>query len=139
VPLGDATTAIDLACRAGEAAERSCAYHEAAAHYRRAHDALGALDPLDPRTGLDVSIRLGAVLHHAGDPECLALLLQAAETARDTGDQTALVRAAIAIPHFGAILNPLGDDLRFMAITRDALDALDHEGRRSLADPTTGS
>ena len=125
VPVGDARSAIELACQAGEAAERSCAFHEAAGHYRRAQDVVGALEPFDARTSLDLRIRLAAVLHHAGDPEGLTMLLEAAESARTTGDHASLVRAALAIPHFGAIMNPTGDDLRFIAITRDALDALE--------------
>ncbi len=133
VPLVDAAAAIDLACHAGDAAERACAYREAAAHYRRAQDVLGALDPPDPRIGLDVSTRLGAVLHHAGDAEGLAMLLQVVERARQSGDPATLVRAATAIPHFGAILNPFGDDPRFMAITRDALEALEQGASRERA------
>jgi DNA-binding NarL/FixJ family response regulator/tetratricopeptide (TPR) repeat protein len=133
VPLGDVRTAIELACRAGDAAERCCAYQEAAAHYRRAHDALGALDPPDAATSLDVTVRLGAVMHHAGDGRGLDMLLDAADRARRIGDQAALVRAATAIPHFGAILNPLGDDPRPMEITEAALAVLDDVPSRERA------
>ena len=125
MPLVDARDAVDLACRAGEQAERADAYDEAAVHYQRARDVLGALDPPDAHTDLDVSIRLGAALHHSGVGEGLTLLLDAATEAQRVGDEEALVHAAVSIPQFGAILNPLGLDPRFAAITESALAILD--------------
>jgi len=134
VPLGDPRTAISLACRAGEAAERGCAYEEAAGHYRRAQDVLSALERPDPSLSLDVRIRLGAALHHAGDPDGLSILLDSAELARRAGDGAAVVRAALAMPHHGAILDPRGDDPRSEQVTTAALRVLGPEpsGARAL-------
>lgn len=103
VPVSDPREAVELARRAAHHNERSYAYDEAVAHYRRGLDAARALDPPEPSTVLDLTIRLGAALHHGGDPDGLPLLLDAGRDARETDDTPALVRAAMAIPQFGAV------------------------------------
>ena len=80
VPVGDARLAVDLSIEAARRDERAYAYDEAIAHYRRALDAAHAIDPPDPATVLDLTVRTGAALHHRGDPEGLPLLLDAAAT-----------------------------------------------------------
>ena len=83
-------------------AEHAYAYDEAAGHYRRALQASRSLDPPDPRTSLDLDVRLAAAVHRSGDPQGLPMLLDAARRARHEGDDAALVRAAISMSHLGA-------------------------------------
>ncbi len=103
LPLGDAREAVELVCAAGQRAEHAYAYQEAVTHYRRGIDAARFLDPADPVAMLDLTVRIGAALHHRGDPAGLPMLLEAAQRARVTGNDGALVRAAMAIPQFGAM------------------------------------
>ena len=75
---------------------------------------------------LDLTVRIAAALHHRGDPEGLPMLLDAARRARDAGDKDALVRAATAIPQFGAVgfVDPMPEG---RAVTEAALAALGPE------------
>ena len=115
--------AVALSQQAARRDEHAYAYDEAVAHYRRGLDAARSLDPPDPGTVLDLTIRIGAALHHRGDPRGLPMLLDAAERARDQGDTAALVRAATAIPQFGAVgfVDPMPEG---RAVTEAALAAL---------------
>ena len=110
VPIGPAAPAIDLARRAGEAAEAVYAFEEAEAHYRRALEVVGALDPVDEGLARELAVRLAAARHHGGNPAGFVELLAAAEDARVAGDDTALVGAATSLPQFGVPLNPTGPD-----------------------------
>ena len=103
LPLGDGRAAVELARTAAHRAEDAYAYDEAVTHYRRALEASRYLDPPDASASLGLTVRLGAALHHRGDPQGLPMLLDAARRARDAGDDDALVRAATAIPQFGAV------------------------------------
>ena len=69
VPVGDAKTAVELACGAAHEAEHAYAYDEAAAHYARALAAARSLDPPDSRASLDLTVRLAGARHRAGDPQ----------------------------------------------------------------------
>jgi DNA-binding SARP family transcriptional activator len=123
VPLVDARDAVDLARRAAQHYEHAYGYDEAVAHYRRGLDAARLLDPPAPGAILDLEVRIGAALHHRGDPTGLPMLLDAARRARAIGDLSALVRAAVAIPQFGAVgfVDPMPEG---RAVTEAALDAL---------------
>ncbi len=123
VPVGDARVAVELARAAAHHDEQAYAYDEAVAHYRRGLEAARSLDPRQPSEILDLTIRIGAALHHRGDPQGLPLLLDAARSAREAGDAAALVRAATAIPQFGAVgfVDPMPDG---RAVTEAALEAL---------------
>ena len=121
VPVADARTAVDLVREAAHLAEHAYAYDEAATHYRRGLEAARSLDPPDPRTSLDLTVRLAAALHHHGDPQGLPLLLDAARRARQEGDDAALVRVAISFSHFGSA----GPGPAQLAIVEDALAVLD--------------
>jgi DNA-binding CsgD family transcriptional regulator len=103
LPIGDPRAAVDLAREAGHRAERSSAYDEAITHYRRGLEAARLVAPPDPTIELDLTTRIGAARHHSGDPGGLPMLLDAARRARTAGDSAALVRAAVAIPQFGAV------------------------------------
>ena len=118
--------AIELARAAAQHAEHSYAYDEAIAHYRRGLDAARLLDPPDAAVTLDLTVRIAAALHHRGDRDGLPMLLDAARRARDVGDKEALVRAATAIPQFGAVgfVDPMPEG---RAITEAALAALGPE------------
>ena len=126
LPLGDARQAIELARAAAQHAEHSYGYDEAIAHYRRGLDAARLLDPPDAAVTLDLTVRIAAALHHRGDRDGLPMLLDAARRARDVGDKEALVRAAAAIPQFGAVgfVDPMPEG---RAITEAALAALGPE------------
>ena len=126
LPLGDAKQAIELARAAAQHAEQSYAYDEAIAHYRRGLDAARLLDSPDVTVTLDLTVCIAAALHHRGDPEGLPMLLDAARRARDAGDKDALVRAAAAIPQFGAVgfVDPMPEG---RAVTEAALAALGPE------------
>ena len=87
VPIGDARLAVDLSLEAAHEAEHAYAYDEAAAHYRRGLDAATrSLDPPDGRATRNLTVRLAASLHHAGDRRGLPMLLDAAQQARREGD-----------------------------------------------------
>ena len=121
VPVADARTAVDLVREAAHLAEHAYAYDEAATHYRRGLEAARSLDPPDPRTSLDLTVRLAAALHHHGDPQGLPQLLDAAQRARQEGDDAALVRVATSFSHFGSA----GPGPAQLAIVEDALAVLD--------------
>jgi DNA-binding CsgD family transcriptional regulator len=103
LPLGDAREAVELIRAAARQAELAYAYDEAVAQYRRGLDAARYLDPPDPAVSLDFTVRIATALHHRGDPAGLPMLLDAARQARQEGNTDALVRAATAIPQFGAV------------------------------------
>ena len=83
----------------------------------------GSSSQLIPSATLDLTVRIGAALHHRGDPDGLPMLLEAAQRARETGNDGALGRAAIAIPQFGAMgfVGPMAEG---RVVTEAALAAL---------------
>ena len=87
VPIGDARLAVDLSREAAHEAEHPTPTTKLPTHYRRGLDAARSLDPPDRRATLDLTVRLGAVLHRLGDPHGLPMLLHAAQRARDEGDR----------------------------------------------------
>ena len=123
LPLGDAREAVELVRAAGRRAEHAYAYQEAVTHYRRGMEAARFLEPADPVVTLDLTVRIGAALHHRGDRAGLPMLLEAAQRARETGNDGALVRAAMAIPQFGAMgfVGPMPEG---RVVTEAALAAL---------------
>ena len=123
VPVWDARAAVELACEAARYDEHAYAYDEAVAHYRRGLDAARSVDRPEPGLTLDLTVRMGAALHRDGDPEGLPLLLDGARRASELGDTAALVRAAMAIPQFGAVgfVDPMPEG---RAVTEAALDAV---------------
>lgn len=123
VPIVDGRTAVELALGAASRDEATFAYDEAIAHYRRGLEAARLLDPPDPAMELDLDVRVGAALHHQGDPSGLPLLLEAARRAHDTGSDASLIRAATAIPQFGAVgfVDPMPEG---RAIVEAALEVL---------------
>jgi class 3 adenylate cyclase/DNA-binding CsgD family transcriptional regulator len=124
VPVGDARNAVHLATEAGELAEHAYAYDEAAGHYRRGLDASRSLDPPDPGAALELTIRLGAALHHHGDPHGLPMLYDAARRAQELADEAALVRVATSFSQFGALNAFLGPPPAQSAIVEEALAVL---------------
>jgi DNA-binding SARP family transcriptional activator len=126
VPGLAAADAVALAVEAGHRLEEAHAYDEAVAHYRRARDVARLADPPAIATILDLDVRIGAVLHHRGDPDGLPIVLDAARRADIAGDTGALVRAALAIPQFGAVgfVDPMPEG---RAITMSALESLDDQ------------
>jgi hypothetical protein len=124
VPITEARLAVELASEAAAEAEQTHAYDEAAAHYRRAVDAAGALDPPDPHTTLALTVRLAAALYQHGDPNGSPVLLDAAQRARAAGDVDALTRVAISFTLFGASGSFGGPDADKLAVIDEALAAV---------------
>jgi class 3 adenylate cyclase len=124
VPVGDASTAVALACDAAHEAEHAYAYGEAVAHYERAIVAARSLDPPDTRTTQDLTARLGAALVRRGDPRGVPMLVEVAERARRDGDTAALVRAASSFSHFGATSTFATVDPAPLQVVEAALEAL---------------
>jgi DNA-binding SARP family transcriptional activator len=120
VPVVDPREAIALALRAADADESAYAYDEAIAHLARALDVARLIEPPDAAVTLDLEVRHAAARHHRGDPDGLPSLLDAARRAGAVGDHGALVRAATAIPQFGAVgfIDPM---LEGRAVTEAAL------------------
>ena len=133
VPLVDARTAVELARAAGDAAEHAYAYDEAASHYQRGLDAAQSLEPPDPHTSLDLTVRLAAAVHHSNDPRGLAMLIDAADRARREGDTAALVRVATSFTSFGTSGAFAGPAPAQLAVIEDALASLGSEPSASRA------
>ena len=124
VPLGDARLAVDLSREAAHEAEHAYAYDEAAVHYRRGLEAARSLDPPDRRATLDLTVRLAAAIHRLGDPQGLPMLLEAAQRARQEGDDAALVRAAMSFSQFGGNLVGGSSAIELTSVIEDALAVL---------------
>ena len=136
VPVGDARTAVDLARDAAHRAEHAYAYDEAASHYRRGLEAARWLDPSDAEAVLDLVVRLAAALHHHGNRQGLPMLYDAANRARDEGNDAALVRVALSFSHFGAsaaTADPVPEQLAVIE------HALGHSWRRTERNPRSSA
>ena len=132
VPVVDPREAVTLALGAARFDERAYAYDETIAHLGRALDAARLIEPPDPAVTLDLEVGIAAARHHRGDPEGLPLLLDAARRADARGDRHALVRAATAIPQFGAVgfLDPMPEG---RAVTEAALAVVGDESSAARA------
>ena len=124
-PRFDPSVAADLARRAGNAAADATDHGDAAAHYRRALEALELVP--DPAAGprLDLSISLGASLVLLADPDGLPTLQAAAQDAHRQGDPVALARAVCSMTPVpgGTTFNLRGDPL-FRSLAEAALEML---------------
>ena len=131
-PVVDPREAVTLALGAARFDERAYAYDETIAHLGRALDAAQLIEPSDPAVTLDLEVGIAAARHHRGDPEGLPLLLDAARRADARGDRHALVRAATAIPQFGAVgfLDPMAEG---RAVTEAALAVVGDESSAARA------
>jgi hypothetical protein len=92
-PRFDPPLAADLARRAGDAAAEATDHSEAAAHYRRALDALDRAPDAGHTVRLELSIRLGASLVLLGDVTGRAMLRTAAQAALRCRNPIALADA----------------------------------------------
>jgi DNA-binding SARP family transcriptional activator len=126
VPVVDPRDAVDLALVAAQVDEYAYAYDEAIAHLGRALDAARHIEPPDAAVALDLEVRHAAARHHRGDPDGLPSLLDAARRADSIGDHGALVKAATAIPQFGAVgfIDPMPEG---RAVTEAALAVVGDE------------
>jgi AAA ATPase domain len=94
-PLGDAAQAVDYLVRAGDRASAVLGYEEAAIHYRRALELLGAAEAPVERRGV-LLLRLGDAQWRAGDGDGARLTFERAlDVARRAGDAEMLARAAL--------------------------------------------
>jgi DNA-binding NarL/FixJ family response regulator len=124
-PCFDPAVAADLARLAGDAASDATDHGEAAAHYRRALDALDLALGADDDLRLRLSMRLGAALALIGDPHGQTLLRTVAHTARERGDAIALAEAVCAMAWVpGGSVTFRRADPRVMSLAESALAAL---------------
>jgi DNA-binding NarL/FixJ family response regulator len=124
-PRFDPATAADLARQAGDAAADATDHSEAAAHYRRALEALDSVSDSDDGARLELSIRLGASLHLLGDEHGLAMLQTAARTARQRGDPVSLAKAVCAMEPIPGSTPSVGRaDEKFRSLADAALGML---------------
>jgi class 3 adenylate cyclase/DNA-binding CsgD family transcriptional regulator len=121
VPVGDARFAVDLSGEAGQEAEHAYAFDEAVAHYRWGLEAARSLAPPDRRSTLDLTVRLAAALHALRDPQGLSMLLDAAQRARQEGDNAALVHTAMSFSKFGRSRESGQPVPEIVAIIEDAM------------------
>jgi DNA-binding NarL/FixJ family response regulator len=96
-PRFDPALAADLARRAGDAATEATDHSEAAAHYRRALDALELSPGATDAARLELTIRLGASLVLLGDVNGQAMLRSAAQSAHRCRDFVALADAVCSM------------------------------------------
>ena len=89
---------------------RACSLDEAAGFYRRALEAASALDPPDADLHLAAIVRLGSMLHNAGDPAGIDLLLAAADQARQASNGDMLADIAWAYSYNGSGTYGRSDD-----------------------------
>jgi len=92
---GMGTEAIHWSTLAGDDALRSLSPTEAARYYSSAHEAALELG-CPPTERADLLVRLGEAQHIAGDSSALDTLGQAASLALNSGNNPALIRAALA-------------------------------------------
>ncbi|MFZ1489073.1 MAG: AAA family ATPase [Ilumatobacteraceae bacterium] len=126
-PLTDARTAIDYSLRAGRLAEQALGFDEASSHYRVALGLLDLADEHDHHLRLDVTIRLGSALTHAGDPDGRLVLSDAGRLALRDGSGGQLVEIAEAMVQYGSSRRPGAVDPEFEAIAEQALERLGPE------------
>lgn len=108
-PLGGARLATEACSLAGDQAVRASATTEAADQYRCALEAAVLLEPSDESLVRDLRIRLGAILHNAGEAEGTSLLLKAAEEARAEPNPHQLATVASALSYYGSGVPGLPD------------------------------
>jgi tetratricopeptide (TPR) repeat protein len=105
--LGLRPAAIEAVRRSEQAAAEAVgqlAFEDAAGHLRRALVALPLADRPDPGLRLDLLLSLGGALDHAGDAtSARQTLVEAADLARQLGDDDKFARAAIGIHRLGAL------------------------------------
>jgi class 3 adenylate cyclase/tetratricopeptide (TPR) repeat protein len=94
-PAAETHKAVAYATRAGDRALAQLAHDEAAAYYRQALDLLRS-DGAGDGQRVELLISLGEARRRAGDPAHRETLLEAAQLARERGDDDALGRAALA-------------------------------------------
>ena len=126
-PLGLADKALEYTRLAGDTARASLAFDEAAMHYESAAGLVALLPSPRPELACDLLIARGESLHRAGDPRHRAVLLQAAELARQSGNARQLAEAALAFSHW---VHPSGVgvvDTELVELLEDALRVLGPE------------
>jgi class 3 adenylate cyclase/tetratricopeptide (TPR) repeat protein len=95
-PLGDADRAVDYLQRAGDRAAALSAYEEAALHFERALQLLGATEDTSAERRGELLLRSGEAHWQAGDTKAArARFEEATDVARRLGDAELLARAAL--------------------------------------------
>jgi hypothetical protein len=120
----EAEKAIRYARRAAERSLDALAPDEAIRWLEQALDLLDQLPAADDQTRCRLLIGLGVAQRHVGMPESRETLLTAGRLARQTGDNTGLVQAALANTRGQPSFTTRGDAER-IEIIEAALSALD--------------
>ena len=128
--VGDAELAVRACLAAGDRAARLLAVEEAINFYRSALDATSALEPAGGELRCVAAVRLGSMLHNAGDPTGADVLVAAAADARRESNGKALGEIAWALSYYGSGLYGMADDA-LLEIVDDALSFL---GRDDVAE-----
>jgi tetratricopeptide (TPR) repeat protein len=124
-PAADTAKAVEYVKRAGDRAIAQLAHDEAVAYYRQALE-LTEADPrwVDGDQLVELLIALGDAQRCAGDPAHRQTLLDAGRRAKDQGDASAVVRAALANSR-GALYSAAGlIDAERVAALEDALSVV---------------
>ena len=127
---GDHASATTWAALAGESALENQAPTEASRWFRTALDHAVAAGVSDTERAL-LEVRLGASQLRAGDPEARITLLSAAERARRTGADGALVDAVLA--HDRGMMRIGSIDEELLAMIEAALQVADHADEPTFA------
>lgn len=118
----DPNRAVAGARRAADRALAAYAYEEAAELYLAALEAAQRHRVADARTECELLIVRGDALRRAGDPDNVAVLLDAAERADELGDGELLGEAALALCQLGPTTASGGSDERAAALAARALE-----------------
>jgi hypothetical protein len=121
--VGGAAKAIVFNLRAGEVAQASHAYEEAAQNYERALTALDLVFSDDDAARCDILLALGSARWQASEPAARTTFLQALERAREVGSWDRFARAVLGAG--GRFYAPVAADLEYAALLEEALAALE--------------
>ena len=121
-PAAETARAVEYTTRAGDRALAQLAHDEAMAYYGQALELMERVDgPVDGHQLVDLLIKLGDAQRRAGDPGHRETLLRAGRRAKEEGDASAVVRAALANSR-GALYSAAGAiDAERVAALEDAL------------------
>ena len=134
-----AAKAVDYARRAGERANALLAYEDAAASFRLALRALELQPSSSEGTRCEVLVALGDAQNWAGESrDAMDTFLRAGDVARDEGMAEQLALAALGFADSMRYAGQTEERPRAVALTREAIDAID-EGDSAVRARMMGS
>ncbi|MCA1845675.1 MAG: hypothetical protein LC792_21270, partial [Actinobacteria bacterium] len=128
VPAAETERAAEYSTRAGDRAVALLAHDEAVAYYRQALDLVErSAGSADGPMAIELLIKLGDAQRRAGDPAHRETLMVAGRRAKEHGDASAVVRAALANSR-GALYSAAGAvDAERVAALDDALNVVPYQ------------